>query len=221
MQPVVYIVENRNFALMDRKKYWEKIYHTTSLAEASWYQATPEVSLAAIRQLDIQKTDKIIDVGGGDSLFVDHLLNMGFQNITVLDISKTAIERAKSRLGQKAEKVKWIISDITNFHPAEKYDFWHDRATFHFLTNEEDIAHYIDTTQKGIATNGILIIGTFSECGPEKCSGIQIRQYSESQMTERFKMSFDKIKCLQFDHTTPMGTIQNFIFCHFRKTKMR
>jgi ubiquinone/menaquinone biosynthesis C-methylase UbiE len=148
------------------------------------------------------------------------LLDLGFQDITVLDISENALARAKQRLGDRAAKVKWIVADAANFKPAEKYDFWHDRATFHFLTQEKEISNYLETARKSIKQNGIIVIGSFSENGPEKCSGIEVRQYSETTMAERLKMFFEKIRCITIDHVTPSGSIQNFIFCSFRKLKM-
>ena len=144
-------------------------------------------------------------------------MDLGYQDITVLDISNAAIERAKTRLGNNASKVKWIVSDASEFQPKEQYEFWHDRAAFHFLTDEKEIGNYIKTTTKVISENGIMVIGTFSEQGPKKCSGIDIRQYSESTMTELFQTNFEKIECITVDHKTPFDTIQNFVFCRFRK----
>jgi 2-polyprenyl-3-methyl-5-hydroxy-6-metoxy-1,4-benzoquinol methylase len=202
---------------LDRKNHWEKIYQTKLLNEVSWYQPTPGTSLDFFKQYNISTTAKIIDVGGGDCLLVDHLLDMGYEDITVLDISETAINRAKQRLGHRAIKVKWIISDAASFNPTEQYDFWHDRAAFHFLTQESEIESYLDTVQKNIKPTGILVIGTFSEHGPKKCSGIEIKQYSEVSMTDRLKRFFEKLKCITVDHKTPFDTVQNFIFCSFRK----
>ena len=113
--------------------------------------------------------------------------------------------------------MKWIVADAANFKPTEKYDFWHDRAAFHFLTNEKEISNYLQTAQENINPTGVLVIGTFSEHGPQKCSGIEIKQYSEMSMTDRLKMFFEKIKCITVDHKTPFDTIQNFVFCSFRK----
>lgn len=202
----------------DRKKHWENIYQTKELKDVSWFQPTPETSLEFFKQFNVPTTAKIIDIGGGDSLLVDHLLELGYQDISVLDISALAIDRAKQRLGNKANKVKWIVADAASFKPTEKYDLWHDRAAFHFLTDEQEISNYIDTAQQNINPKGILIIGTFSENGPKKCSGIEIKQYSETTMTNRLKIFFDKIKCITVDHKTPFDTIQNFVFCSFRKT---
>lgn len=203
----------------DRKKHWETIYQTKELKDVSWFQPNPETSLAFFKQFNVPLTASIIDIGGGDSFLVDHLLDLGYTHITVLDISESAIERAKERLGEKADKVKWIIADAATFHPSEKYDFWHDRAAFHFLTDENEITHYLETAQHFINPEGILVIGTFSEQGPKKCSGIDIKQYSENTMTERLKKYFDKIKCITVDHKTPFDTIQNFVFCSFRKAE--
>src|SRR5690606_5640055 len=149
------------------------IYETKTLKEVSWYQPIPETSLEFIQKMSIPKDAAIIDIGGGDSFLVDYLLDLGFSNISVLDISEKAIERAKERLGNSAEKVNWIVSDITEFESEKRFDLWHDRAAFHFLTNENDIQKYVELTRKLIRKNGALIIGTFSEYGPKKCSGIE------------------------------------------------
>ncbi len=201
----------------DRKKHWENIYQSKQLHEMGWYQPTPETSLDFFKRYKVPFTAKIIDIGGGDSLLVDHLLTAGYIDITVLDISESAINKAKYRLGDKADKVKWIVADITHFQPNEKYDFWHDRAAFHFLTDEQEIANYIETAFLNINPSGIMVIGTFSNQGPTKCSGIEIKQYTERSMTKCLETYFEKIKCLTIDHQTPSGTIQNFIFCSFRK----
>jgi ubiquinone/menaquinone biosynthesis C-methylase UbiE len=202
----------------DKQQHWETIYQTKSLSEVSWYEPTPQTSLDFIQQFNISPSAKIIDIGGGDSLFVDYLLNLGFQDITVLDISETAIERAKLRLGDNAKQVKWIVADAVNFKTSEKYDFWHDRAAFHFFTEEKDIKKYITTIRKYMNKKGILVIGTFSENGPKKCSGIPIKQYSETSMTERLLKYFQKIKCITVEHITPFANIQQFIFCSFKLT---
>lgn len=204
----------------DRKKHWETIYQTKQLNEVSWYQPTPETSIDFIKQLDIPITAKLIDIGGGDSFLVDYLLDKGFKDITVLDISEKAIERAKLRLGERAKQVKWIVADAAKFQPSEKYDFWHDRAAFHFLTDENDISNYIETAQKYINPKGVMIMGTFSENGPGKCSGLEIKQYSEKSITERLNGFFEKIKCITIDHKTPSGSVQNFLFCSFRKIQI-
>lgn len=211
------LLNKRRMKSIERRKHWENIYQTKELKDLSWFQPTPETSLSFFQQFVVPKTAKIIDIGGGDSFLVDHLLELGYQDISVLDISASAIEKAKKRLEHKAKAVKWIVADVSDFKPKEKYDFWHDRATFHFLTEEQEISNYIETAQQNINQKGLLVIGTFSEQGPKKCSGIEIKPYSENTMTERFNTFFEKIKCITIDHKTPFDTIQNFVFCSFRK----
>ncbi len=201
----------------NRKKHWEKIYQTKDLKEVSWFQPTPKTSLDFFKASKMPKTAKIIDVGGGDSHLVDHLLDLGYQDLSVLDISAAAIEKAKQRLGEKAHKVKWIVSDAAKFKPTENYDFWHDRAAFHFLTDEQDISNYVKTAEQYINPAGILVIGTFSEEGPKKCSGIEIKQYSETSLSNKFEKHFKKIECIKVDHKTPFDTLQNFVFCRFKR----
>lgn len=201
----------------NRKKHWENIYQTKQLHEVSWYQPTPETSLNFINELGIPKNAKIIDIGGGDSFLVDHLLDADFLDITVLDISEAAIERAKTRLGSKADNVKWIIADIADFIPTETYDLWHDRAAFHFLTQSTEIERYLSAVKNGVSPNGYLLMGTFSDQGPKKCSGIEIKQYNETTMTALFAPEFVKVTCITVDHPTPFNTSQNFIFGCFRR----
>lgn len=197
------------------KEHWETVYETKTPNEVSWTQEIPETSLHFIDSFGLTKDAQIIDIGGGDSKLVDHLLEQGYKNITVLDISAKAIARAQKRLGDQADKITWIISDITDFRPNNTYDIWHDRATFHFLTTAEEISTYIHLIQQ-VAT-GYLVIGTFSENGPTKCSGLEIKQYSEQSLTEKFNKSFDKNCCITVDHTTPFATIQQFLFCSFKR----
>lgn len=204
----------------NKKAHWDKIYQTKSLNEVSWFQPKPETSLNFFKEFNISKEAKIIDIGGGDSLLVDHLLDLGYQYITVLDISATALEKAKIRLGNRAGLVKWIEADAATFVSEEQYDFWHDRAAFHFLTSEQEIEHYLHTVQQSIKPSGILVMGTFSEQGPTKCSGINIKQYSEKSMSVLLTEFFEKIKCITVDHRTPFETIQQFIFCSFRKPQI-
>jgi hypothetical protein len=146
---------------------------------------------------------------------VDYLLGKGFENITVLDISEKALEKAKNRLGEKAEKINWIVSNITEFEPNTTFDIWHDRATFHFLTTTEQVEKYMETARKSVT--GFMTIGTFSENGSTKCSGLEIKQYTEKTLTDEFKNSFDKIRCVTEDHITPFNTTQFFLFCSFKK----
>lgn len=197
-----------------RKNHWETVYETKNPDQISWTQEVPKTSLEFIHSFGLNKQAKIIDIGGGDSKLVDFLIEAGFQNISVLDISSAAIERAKKRLGNKAERINWIVSDITAFQPNETYDVWHDRATFHFLTTKSEIEKYLETARKSVT--GYLIIGTFSENGPLKCSGLDIKQYSESTLTAALNSGFEKLSCVIEDHITPFETAQNFLFCSFK-----
>lgn len=201
----------------NRREHWENIYSTKKFEEVSWYQPIPTTSLEIINSFHLPKTAKIIDMGGGDSFLVDNLLENGFTDITVLDVSQNAISRAKNRLGDKATRVKWILADASDFHPTEKYDLWHDRAALHFLTRKDEIENYVRAAQNGVAKNGKMIIATFSEEGPEKCSGITITQYNKDTLPQMFEAHFDKLNCKTVNHPTPSGKLQNFLFCSFQK----
>lgn len=199
------------------KQHWEKIYETKEETDFSWFQPYPKTSIEFISLFKLPKEAKIIDIGGGDSYLVDALLEMGYSNISVLDISSKAIDRTKERLGAKAETVQWIISDITEFEPTVEYDFWHDRAAFHFLTTEVQIFRYLSIVNKAIKKEGYLVLGTFSKSGPFKCSGLEIKQYTEASMSLLFEKDFKRIKCVEETHVTPFNTMQNFVFCSFQK----
>ncbi len=201
----------------NRKEHWENIYQNKALHEVSWYQPKPETSIQIMQDLGIKKDAKIIDIGGGDSFLVDHLLELGFEDITILDISAKALERLKNRLGENAKKIHWIVADIGTAKLDGKYDFWHDRAAFHFLSDQKEIQNYIRNATNCLQPNANLTIGTFSTNGPKKCSGIEIKQYSETALTNCFQTNFKKKKCFTIDHETPSKTHQNFIFCSFKK----
>lgn len=203
-------------AMENIKEHWEGVYKTKTPDQVSWTQVKPINSLRLIENSNISKDAKIIDIGGGDSNLVDYLLEEGYTDITVLDISGEALERAKKRLGDKAHQVKWIESDITTFTPTEQYDVWHDRAVFHFLTVEETQT-YTQLVAKAAKEN--LIIATFSKQGPLKCSGLEIIQYNTEDLNELFKESFTLKDSFYEDHITPFDTKQNFVYCHFKKNK--
>jgi SAM-dependent methyltransferase len=199
------------------QRHWEKVYETNNPQQVSWTEEVPKTSLDFIHSFSLEKTAKIIDIGGGDSKLAGYLLDEGFENITVLDISANALDKAKKRLGDKAKKIHWVVSDITAFEPSSTYDVWHDRATFHFLTTKEQVEKYMDTARN--AVSGFLTIGTFSNNGPDKCSGLKIKQYSEQKLTAELKKGFDKLRCITEDHITPFDTVQNFLFCSFKRKK--
>ena len=198
------------------KSHWETIYTTKTPEQVSWTQEVPITSLEFIQNLNLSKESPIIDVGGGDSKLVDHLLNLGYQNITVLDISEAALNRSKKRLGLRANKVHWIVGDVLDFVPKQSYALWHDRAAFHFLTTENEIEKYLSIISKVVKQ--AVVIGTFSTNGPTKCSGLEIRQYNGDSMENLFKtIAFFKVNCRTENHTTPSGGAQNFLFCSFQK----
>lgn len=198
-----------------KKEHWQNIYATKGMQEVSWFQQVPETSLALIQKVAPNKDAAIIDVGGGDGFLVDELLKLGYANITVLDISENAINRAKARLGDVANKVKWLVSDITEFVPTEKYDVWHDRAVFHFLTEKKDIEKYKQLVNKNVEEH--FILATFSDEGPNKCSGLEICKYSELDLKNQFNDSFTVIESFKMNHKTPFDTTQNFTFSVFQK----
>ena len=200
----------------DAKEHWESIYQTKKPNEVSWYQDKPNTSLKLIAGTDLDKNAGIIDVGAGDSKLVDNLLDIGFRNITVLDISPMALEKAKKRLGNRADAVKWVVSDLREFETSDRYDLWHDRAVLHFLTAEEDINKYVEVIRRFLKPNSYLILSTFSENGPKKCSGLDIKQYSEDSVKELFS-DFEHVKSFEEEHLTPWEASQIFIYSIFRK----
>lgn len=199
------------------RDHWENVFATKAETEVSWFQAYPKTSVEFLELFDLPKDANIIDVGGGDSHFIDALIEKGYRNIWLLDISANAIERAKKRLGKNAAFVNFIVSDIVDFKPVVKFDFWHDRAAFHFLTNDVSINKYISIAEAAIKPEGYLILGTFSDKGPTKCSGLDIKQYTATSMSRRFEGGFNRIKCIEEEHETPFKTHQNFLFCSFQR----
>lgn len=204
-----------NFEQQDDKDHWENVYETKNPDEVSWTQKIPQTSLDLIEEASKDRSSKIIDIGGGDSNLTDFLLEKGFKNISVLDISAKALEKTKERLGTQAENVDWIATNITEFKPNRTYDIWHDRATFHFLTTQEEIKKYAEIVRNTVSDT--LIIGTFSVNGPQKCSGLQISQYDKEKLNSIFSQDFELVKSFTEDHITPFNTVQNFIFCQFKK----
>ncbi len=200
---------------VETKNHWDNVYETKTSNQVSWTQEEPTTSLIFIHSFGLSKNAKIIDIGGGDSKFVDYLIEEGFENITVLDISAKSLEKAQQRLGSKAQKVNWVVSDIIDFTPNTIFDVWHDRAAFHFLTTAEQIEKYMAIARASVT--GYLTIGTFSENGPKRCSGLDIKQYNEQALTKELANGFSKIRCVTEDHITPFKTVQNFLFCSFKR----
>ncbi len=205
--------------MSDPKTHWENIYSQKQPNEVSWWQDHPTPTLEIIHELNLNKATPILDVGGGDSTLADHLLEEGYSNITVLDISEKSIQRAKQRLGKRSAAVTWIPCNILDFEPPCGYGLWHDRATFHFLTTEEETAKYQAIVRRAVLNDGYLILATFSTNGPRRCSGLPVKQYDALALSEYFKGSFTMLRSFTVDHRTPSHAIQNFQFCCFRKIK--
>lgn len=201
----------------ERTNHWQAIYNSKPLESCSWFQPVPQTSMDRIAALDLPLDAPILDVGGGDSLLVDHLLKFGFTDLTVLDISSQAIERAKARLGEAAYHVNWMVLDVTSFVPTRTYSLWHDRATFHFLTASEDREAYLQAMRKGTKDGSTAIVATFSTNGPTKCSGIDIQQYDEASLVSTFAPDWSAMSTSIVHHNTPSGGAQEFVFGVFER----
>lgn len=203
---------------MTTKTHWEHIYETKSPTQVSWYQEHAKFSLQCIQNTGIRKTDHIIDVGGGASTLVDDLIRNGFQNITILDVSGTALQVARQRLGAYAVQINWMEADITQADlPPNAYDVWHDRAVFHFLTQANDRQRYIDSVRTSVRKGGHVIVATFATDGPERCSGLEVVRYSPESLHSEFGEDFEVVDSTRETHHTPFGTEQKFIYCYCRK----
>lgn len=203
---------------MDSKSHWEQIYHTKDSTQVSWYQDHSRQSLQFITQTGIAKTEQIIDVGGGASILVDDLLKEGYKHLTVLDISAAALETARHRLRAQAEEVTWLEADILQANlPKHRYDLWHDRAVFHFLTDPKDRRCYVEVVKEAVKPGGHVIVATFANDGPEHCSGLQVERYDPSSLHHEFGSGFDLLDSTGEVHYTPFGTEQKFIYCYCRK----
>jgi SAM-dependent methyltransferase len=206
--------------MTDRKcDHWEHVYATKDEAEVSWYQAAPITSLEMIERADISRDAAIIDIGGGASNLVDALLDRGFTDLTVLDLSKSALEVSWKRLADAAEQVRWIAADITEWRPERHYSLWHDRATFHFLTDPQDRAAYLTALKAAVPPGGWAMLATFALDGPEKCSGLPVVRYSPDTLTEQLEQEFTLVDHRHHLHTTPSGASQSFQFSLFRRGK--
>lgn len=200
---------------MDSQTHWEKIYKEKAPDAVSWYRPHLETSLALIEQAAPSRSASIIDVGGGESTLVDDLLARGFENLTVLDISQTAIDTNRKRLGNASERVHWIAADITKAElPPSNYDVWHDRAVFHFLTSTSDRVTYVRQVARAVRHGGHVIIGTFGPEGPVKCSGLDVVRYDAESLQREFGINFRLLGSSKELHLTPFGTNQQFLYCY-------
>ena len=203
---------------MDRKQHWEQVYTTKSSDSVSWFQERADQSLALFHDTGLEKDAAIIDVGGGASTLVDDLAVEGYSDLTVLDLSSAALDVAKQRLRKHAESIHWIVGDITKAElPANRFDIWHDRAVFHFLTEPADRQAYVEQVMRAVRPNGHVIIATFPEDGPEKCSGLPVMRYKPETLHAEFGGDFLLVKHEKETHHTPFGTVQQFVYCYCRK----
>lgn len=203
---------------MESKKHWEKVYTSKSETEVSWFQEHAYLSLKFIRDANIPKSASIIDVGGGASTLVDDLLTNGYQHLTVLDLSGAAMLTAKARIGEYADEVKWLEADILTAElPTHAYDVWHDRAVFHFLTTENERHAYVQKVLQTVKPGGLVIIATFAEDGPTRCSGLPVMRYSANELHSEFGEPFELLGHEKESHHTPDGNDQKFVYCFCRK----
>jgi ubiquinone/menaquinone biosynthesis C-methylase UbiE len=200
---------------MESKSHWERVYTTKATDSVSWYQPHATLSLELIQRVAQGRPTSVIDVGGGASTLVDDLLDQSFGDVSVLDISGAALDVARRRLGARAQEVQWIAGDITS-EPlaAARYDIWHDRAVFHFLTDPNDRAAYVAQVRRAVKPGGHVIVAAFAPDGPLQCSGLPVVRYAPEALHAEFGGTFELLEHLREDHHTPGGAIQHFVYCH-------
>lgn len=203
---------------VSRSTHWENVYRTRGEREVSWFQEMPAVSLALITAAAPTRDNAVVDVGGGASRLVDALLEEGYGDVTVLDVSEAALAAAKMRLASAASRVTWIVSDVTAWKPARRFNLWHDRAAFHFLTDAADRRAYVACLTAALRAGGHAIIATFALDGPERCSGLPVVRYDAASLGQALGDSFELVETRRHDHQTPMGSVQHFQFSVFRRT---
>ncbi len=203
---------------MNRKQHWEQVYDTKGAESVSWFQDHADQSVRLIHHTGIGRDAAIIDVGGGASRLVDDLVAEGYRDLTVLDLSAIALDVARKRLGEHARDVHWLVGDITSVElQPQRYDIWHDRAVFHFLTDAESRHAYVEQVLRAVRPGGHVIVATFAEDGPEKCSGLPVMRYRPDQLHSEFGDAFQLVEHAREAHHTPAGAIQQFIYCYCRK----
>lgn len=202
---------------MGRKTHWERVYTTQSPDQVGWFQPRPALSLQLIESAGVPPDAGIVDVGAGASTLVDELLERGYADISVLDVSRSGVQHAKRRLGERAEQVQWIEADVTGFRPERHWDLWHDRAVLHFLTDPSDRSGYRRALEAGVAPGGHVIIATFGLEGPKRCSGLEVVRYDPATLSAELGEGFELREAHGEDHLTPTGVIQPFVYCLFRR----
>jgi 2-polyprenyl-3-methyl-5-hydroxy-6-metoxy-1,4-benzoquinol methylase len=202
---------------MDAKSHWEKVYRTKAPDAVSWYSAHLARSLALIESASPDRSASIIDIGGGESTLVDDLLACGYDNLTILDVSQTALDITKARLGEAGERIHWICADVTQADlPAHSFHVWHDRAVFHFLIEPEQRKAYVQLTARAVRPGGHVIVSTFGPEGPTKCSGLDVARYDADSLHGEFGRRFKLVESSKELHKTPSGTTQQFLYCYCR-----
>jgi 2-polyprenyl-3-methyl-5-hydroxy-6-metoxy-1,4-benzoquinol methylase len=199
----------------ERQVHWENVYASKAETEVSWYEESPDLSLALLEEAGIGTDAAVIDIGGGASKLVDALLARGQAHIAVLDLSSKALEHAQARVGPAP--VEWIISDVTAWQPRRRYDVWHDRAAFHFLVEPDQQRQYVEVLSQALESNGVVIIGTFAPDGPDKCSGLPVARHDANSLSRVLGRQFSLLAHRVHDHITPWGSIQRFQFSTFRR----
>jgi ubiquinone/menaquinone biosynthesis C-methylase UbiE len=202
---------------VSRSAHWENVYATKGENEVSWFQENPAPSLELIDLAQLPPESAIIDIGGGASRLVDSLVARGFHNVTVLDLSESALGAAKARLGAQANDVEWVVADVTTWQPPQTYDLWHDRAAFHFLTDDAARSAYVDRLKRALKSDGHVIIGTFALNGPERCSGLPVTRHDAVSLAATLGPEFRLIDTRPHEHVTPWGSTQQFQFSTFRR----
>ncbi len=202
---------------LDRKAHWERVYSTKGEAEVSWYQDEPRLSLELIRAVVPATGGRIIDVGGGTSVLVDRLLKLPFEAIAVLDISETALGKSRLRLGERARRVRWLSADVTDVDDLGTFDIWHDRAVFHFLTDVSDRKRYVELVRRTVPEGGHLIVASFADDGPKRCSNLDVCRYNAESMAAELGEGFSLVREARETHTAPWGSSQAFFYGVFRR----
>jgi 2-polyprenyl-3-methyl-5-hydroxy-6-metoxy-1,4-benzoquinol methylase len=202
---------------LQRQDHWQTVFRSKGERDVSWFQERPDISLEMIAATGVGRDAAIVDIGGGASRLVDALVAEGFSHVSVLDISETALATVRARLGGPAANVQWIVADVTRWQPAQRYDVWHDRAAFHFLTAAEDRAAYAECVRQAVRPGGHVIIATFALDGPERCSGLPVMRHDAASIGAVLGPAFAPIDSRPHDHRTPGGAVQRFQFSRFRR----
>ena len=202
---------------MERREHWEEIYRSRSPDDVSWYEPIPLLSRSLVAEAVEAGATSVIDIGGGASSLVDQLLDLHVKRVAVLDISDAGLAASKSRLGDRARMVEWIVGDLTDVEDIGRFDVWHDRAVFHFLTVDQDRSHYVRLAERTVVPGGTAIMATFASDGPERCSGLDVRRYDAGQLAEQCGLGFELTKSERHVHVTPRSVRQNFLYATFRR----